>query len=402
MMTGQLPDEFLHAVPVIEQIEDAGFSAYFVGGSVRDFLLGAKIHDVDIATSAFPEEIKKIFPRTVDVGIEHGTVLVLSGGYQYEITTFRTESAYQDFRRPDSVTFVRTLAEDLKRRDFTMNALAMTKEGQIIDLFNGMQAISDKRIEAVGDAGERFHEDALRMLRGLRFASQLDFTLSESTLSAIYEHHKLLEKISVERINVEFVKMMQGINRHAGLLPFIASGCYRYCPDLADKSVQLLTLAGMQGPPIDSEELVWLLVCHVLEVKEVKQFLRHWKTSNKMMQQVDQALSALQFRLANDWTNSWLYRSGADNITLVESALTYCGKTGDAAGALSRYAALPIKKVQDLAVAGSDIMSATGKRGGPWLGKCIKELEQRVLTFQLENTYDALIDYATTRMEGEK
>lgn len=127
-----VPDEFTRAASVLKEIQAHGFEAYFVGGSVRDALLNQPIHDVDIATSAYPEEIKQIFHRTIDVGIDHGTVLVLVGDEQYEITTFRTESTYQDFRRPDTVTFVRSLKEDLKRRDFTINALAMDVTGKLL------------------------------------------------------------------------------------------------------------------------------------------------------------------------------------------------------------------------------------------------------------------------------
>ncbi len=131
---------FIQAVPILEKIEQAGFEAFFVGGSVRDQIIGRVINDVDIATSATPQEIKSIFPRTADVGIEHGTVLVLEKYGTYEITTFRTESNYSDFRRPDSVQFVRSLTEDLMRRDFTMNSMAMDKNGKIIDPFNGKRA----------------------------------------------------------------------------------------------------------------------------------------------------------------------------------------------------------------------------------------------------------------------
>ena len=170
-----IPQEYQKALPILKKIEAAGFEAYFVGGSVRDVLLGQPIHDVDIATSAFPAEIKEIFPRTIDVGIEHGTVLVLDGDEQYEITTFRTESAYQDFRRPDQVEFVRSLEEDLKRRDFTINAFALKEDGEIVDLFDGLVDLENNVLRAVGNPHERFHEDALRMMRGLRFVSQLGF-----------------------------------------------------------------------------------------------------------------------------------------------------------------------------------------------------------------------------------
>ena len=221
MIKKDLPLEFMKAQPVIEALEQGGFEAYFVGGSVRDILLNQVIHDVDIATSAYPEEVKGLFQRTIDVGIDHGTVLVLYEEDQYEITTFRTESTYQDYRRPDSVTFVRSLAEDLKRRDFTINALAMNQQGEVIDLFDGMTDLANRLIRAVGLADERFNEDALRMMRGLRFASQLDFEIEKSTLAAITKHHALLGKISVERIQVEFVKMMLGKKRNRGLQAFI-------------------------------------------------------------------------------------------------------------------------------------------------------------------------------------
>lgn len=135
---------FLKSVPILELIEEAGYEAYFVGGSVRDYILGRPINDVDIASSATPQEIKRIFPNTADIGIDHGTVLVITDTGTYEITTFRTESGYSDFRRPDAVKFVRSLTEDLQRRDFTMNAIAMDKTGKIIDPFNGKRDLAQK------------------------------------------------------------------------------------------------------------------------------------------------------------------------------------------------------------------------------------------------------------------
>src|SRR3954451_24281467 len=158
---------FKKAIPLLEVIEKAGFEAYFVGGCVRDYLLGKKIADVDIATSATPQEIKTIFSKTIDVGIEHGTVVVIWDKETYELTTFRSDGEYTDFRRPSEVTFIRSLEEDLKRRDFTMNSMAMDKEGRLIDPFSGRKAIQNKIIETVGAAPDRFHEDALRMMRAI-------------------------------------------------------------------------------------------------------------------------------------------------------------------------------------------------------------------------------------------
>lgn len=208
MRLEKMPSEFQEALPVLEKIKEAGFEAYFVGGSVRDALLNRPIHDVDIASSAYPEEIKTIFPRTVDVGIEHGTVLVLEGQGEYEITTFRTEDVYVDYRRPSQVSFVRSLEEDLKRRDFTINALALNQEGEIVDLFNGLADMKNRTLRAVGVASERFNEDALRIMRGFRFQAGLDFDLEELTFQAMADCAPLLEKISVERIFIEFDKLL--------------------------------------------------------------------------------------------------------------------------------------------------------------------------------------------------
>ena len=168
---------FLAAFPVIQKIEEAGFEAYFVGGAVRDHLLKREIHDVDIATSATPTEIKSIFSSTVDVGIEHGTILVLYNGQSFEVTTSDQNPNIMIFAGPDSVIFIRSLHEDLKRRDFTINAMAMDVTGTIIDPFGGQIDLESKLIKTVGKAEERFQEDALRLMRAIRFVGQLGFTL---------------------------------------------------------------------------------------------------------------------------------------------------------------------------------------------------------------------------------
>src|SRR5699024_121488 len=156
---------------VISRLKSDGHKAYFVGGCVRDSILKREIKDIDIATSARPEDVMKIFKKTVPTGIEHGTVLVLYKEIPFEVTTFRTETSYSDRRHPDSVQFIRDLEGDLKRRDFTINAMAMNENYQLIDLFKGKRDLVNKQIKTVGNASHRFEEDALRMLRALRFAS---------------------------------------------------------------------------------------------------------------------------------------------------------------------------------------------------------------------------------------
>ena len=208
MKLTHLPSEFQKALPILQKIRSAGYEAYFVGGSVRDALLNRPIHDVDIATSSYPEETKRIFKRTVDIGIEHGTVLVLEEDGEYEITTFRTEDVYVDYRRPSQVNFVRSLDEDLKRRDFTVNAFALAPDGEIVDHFGGLDDLEHKILRAVGEPKERFNEDALRILRGLRFLASLDFELEEETFAARKSHAHLLEKISIERSFIELDKLL--------------------------------------------------------------------------------------------------------------------------------------------------------------------------------------------------
>lgn len=393
-----LPESFQKAAKVIEQIETAGYEAYFVGGCVRDILLGRPIHDIDIATSAFPMEMKEIFPKTIDVGIEHGTVLTLVDDEQYEITTFRTESTYQDYRRPDSVTFVRSLEEDLKRRDFTMNALAMTKDGKIIDLFDGYQDIQQKIIRAVGDPSERFHEDALRMMRAMRFSSQLDFTIEEKTFRAIAEYHQLLEKISIERIHEEWIKLLLGKNCQQGLQAFIDTDCYLACPGFSKDSKASLERFSSINFSIDSEELAWLVLILFLQLreKEVADFLKSWKCSNHIQRSVHHSFTLFHEYLRYEgWTKEMLYRSNGEwTIELVEAALPFFGKESHLMKSLAAYRALPIHRTADLAVDGSQLMTALSESGGAWLGQLLKELELEVLLGKLENNSHTLIEFA--------
>lgn len=173
---------FEQAKPILEHIQKNGFEAYYVGGSVRDYVMRRDIHDIDITTSATPDEIESIFSHTIPVGKEHGTINVVYNHENYEVTTFRAEDDYLDHRRPSGVTFVRDLYEDLQRRDFTMNAIAMDTEYQLYDYFGGQQDINNRIIRTVGLPEERFQEDALRMIRCLRFQSQLSFEIAEFLL----------------------------------------------------------------------------------------------------------------------------------------------------------------------------------------------------------------------------
>lgn len=208
---------------ILKTLVLGGFEAYLVGGCVRDMLSGKAPHDFDITTSARPEEVIKIFPKTVPTGIKHGTVTVLHGGISAEVTTFRADGEYKDSRHPESIRFVGSLKEDLARRDFTVNAMAYNPKEGVKDFFGGREDLENKVLRAVGDPEARFKEDALRILRLFRFASALGFSPEKNTLEAALGCAPLLTKISAERISAELLKALCGADP-AALAPLTNCG----------------------------------------------------------------------------------------------------------------------------------------------------------------------------------
>ena len=204
-MTIQIPEK---ANEIITTLTDAGYEAYVVGGCVRDAILGREAADWDITTNAKPEEVKALFSRTVDTGLQHGTVTVLNGKEGFEVTTYRIDGEYRDGRHPESVSFTSNLIEDLKRRDFTINAMAYSEKEGLVDAFDGLGDLQKGVIRCVGDPRERFTEDALRILRAVRFSAQLNFAIEEETKKALAEFAPRLTKVSAERIQVELLKLL--------------------------------------------------------------------------------------------------------------------------------------------------------------------------------------------------
>ncbi|OJF90974.1 CCA tRNA nucleotidyltransferase [Alkalibacterium sp. 20] len=386
---------FEKALPVLETIQEAGFEAYYVGGSVRDALLGKDVNDVDIATSAFPEEIKKLFKKTVDVGIEHGTVMVLMNDESYEVTTFRTESTYQDFRRPDSVTFVRSLEEDLKRRDLTINAFAMDQTGDIQDFFGGERDLDEQVIRAVGKAEERFNEDALRMMRAVRFASQLGFHLEADTFYAIVVNAHLLENIAIERIRVEFVKMAMGKYVRQGFTGFVETNLYAYCPGLVHAKDALENFAKVIEP-IQRERQMWALLLYYLGIQreqEARAFLKHWRLSNQLLNQSADLHQLLLYRLNYEQTNETVYRYSKEVALDAETCLDLIEKPFDKKAVENIDAALPIHSRKELAINGKIVMAENHLRGGRWLGDAIEAAERAVVKGDIANETAEILDF---------
>lgn len=199
---------------ILQVLRDNGHEAYIVGGCVRDSIMGRTPEDWDITTSAAPRQVKALFPRTVDTGIEHGTVTVMADKEGFEVTTYRIDGEYEDCRHPKEVVFTSNLIEDLKRRDFTINAMAYSPETGLVDEFGGIEDLKNKTVRCVGNPKERFSEDALRMMRAVRFAAQLGFTLADDVRAAIREMADALDYISAERIQTELVKLLISPNPH--------------------------------------------------------------------------------------------------------------------------------------------------------------------------------------------
>ena len=365
------------AVEVIKRLKVAGFEAYFVGGAVRDFLLGKNPQDFDVATSAEPEQVKRLFDRTVDTGILHGTVLVLTAGAGVEVTTFRTESDYSDNRRPDSVEFVKTLDEDLKRRDFTINAMAMTESLEVIDLYGGRKDLEDKLIRAVGEPDQRFQEDALRMIRAVRFSGQLDFSIDMKTLVSIRKNAALIRAVAVERIKVELDKIMA--NKHAARsIDYLTdSGLDAHLPS------GKLFRTDWQGFSPTADPLSGWVYAFWHNSQDLSA-LTVYKFSNDEKNTIKKVLEAASLET---W-DSWTYYKYSSTQLMLAAALT--GRRDEW---IPKKADLPINSISDLAINGRDLMEWTGKKPGPWLKVVLGEIERRIVFGKLENAKDKIKEW---------
>ncbi|EAD5297824.1 CCA tRNA nucleotidyltransferase [Listeria monocytogenes] len=377
-------DVFLKALPVLQKLTTAGFEAYFVGGSVRDYLLNRTISDVDIATSAFPEEVKEIFQSTYDTGIAHGTVTVRENNEFYEVTTFRTEGTYEDFRRPSEVKFIRSLEKDLQRRDFTMNAIAMDEHFALHDPFSGQLAIQNKEIKAVGKASERFHEDALRMMRAVRFLSQLDFELDKETEKALESQIELLQHTSVERMTVEWIKMMKGKAAKRAIELLLKVKMETYLPGLKDEKSALIEFASWDWEKRTTEESIWLGLVVAVKPNNVNAFLKAWKLPNKTIQLVNKAYQDA-LKMKETWLTDELYHAGKAVFSLVNELNVIRGQENNQHKLSQAYEALPIHSKKDLAITGADLLKWSGESAGPWVKETLDKVECGVLSNEINN-----------------
>lgn len=395
---------FVDALPVLQTLKNAGHEAVFVGGSVRDLVLGKEISDVDIATSATPEEVKSLFAHTVDVGIEHGTVLVLHHHESYEVTTFRTEGTYQDFRHPDSVTFVRSLEEDLMRRDFTINALALNDQEEIVDYFNGIEDLQQKIIRCVGNPMERFNEDALRMMRAVRFSGQLGFKIEDTTFDAIRVLKENLERVAVERMKVEFEKMIQSPHRQLAFKAFVESELYHSCPDFKKAKDTLLKIGDF---PLDSISITqaWILFAYYerLNAPQLKVVLKNWKSSNDQISTILTGYKTLLARLEREW-DAFLAYDCPEGLALdVEQLLPGIGEKLQLEAMKEVYFHLPIRSMKEIQIDGFGVKEALGlEKMGPLIGEVLQALQTEILSGKLANENSEIISWIRNNFNESK
>ncbi len=365
---------------ILDTLSYHGYEAYAVGGCIRDTILARTPDDWDITTSAKPEEVKELFRRTVDTGLKHGTVTVLLGDDGYEVTTYRIDGEYQDHRHPTEVAYASQLSEDLMRRDFTINAMAYNQQSGLVDLFGGMEDMQRKIIRCVGNPRERFTEDALRILRAVRFSAQLGFAIEEKTKEALTSLAPTLVHVSQERIQVELVKLLVSANPHyigllaeTGILDVIL-------PELSQ--VEEETLQHLLKVPRDKRLRLAALLLPLGE-KKAKEVLRRLKFDNDTISMVGRLIKwyhrdiqpeQLDMRMA-------LNEIGDD---LLEDLLTFQEYRHPVEELRSVYQEV-IKsgqcyQLKQLKITGNDLI-AMGMVPGRQIGQCLQECLQMVLEY---------------------
>lgn len=359
-----------YANQIIRTIEEAGGEAYIVGGAVRDMLLKREPGDYDLATSLLPEAVMHLFPVVIPTGLDHGTVTVVLDHVPFEVTTFRSESTYSDRRRPDEVTLGVSLEEDLTRRDFTINAMALKPTG-LVDLFGGQNDLAAKVVRTVGRAEERFNEDALRMIRAFRFMSQLEFMLDQETELAIKNQKQHLQSVAVERIAIEFEKLLLGPGREAALAAMLRTGIQQYMPDLNETIIKQLMTFPFNGVSSDD---VWTLV---LVAGLRPESLRAWKRSKKQEGRAKTLAPLVQEATLSDWQR---YRLSDEEL---EHLNEMTGRRHE--GRMS----LPIRRLQDLTVNGRDMIELGLQKNQ--IKEALHHLERQVVHRQLDNQREILL-----------
>lgn len=402
---------------ILTQLNNHGYEAFAVGGCVRDTLLSKIPEDWDITTSAKPEQVKEIFGRTIDTGLQHGTVTVLRNHVGYEITTYRIDGEYEDGRHPKEVAFTTDLREDLRRRDFTINAMAYSHETGVVDLFGGVEDLKQKMIRCVGDATERFTEDALRILRAIRFSAQLGFDIEEDTFSVLADIAPNLAHVSKERIQVELTKTILSayperilIADETGMSPYICKTFSKVIQSInnadAELSVKSSEDKGAGAASVlcaaaelrQDKVLRFTALLYRIGESDAKAVLKELRMDNDTMNKVKLLVHWLPIPLSEELPSVRRVMSSMsdelfEHLLELKKVLQPEEETSieslEAAAAAIR-AAGDCLRLKDLAVNGRDLIEA-GMKPGQELGEKLIELFELVLQYPEYNKKDYLI-----------
>lgn len=420
---------FYEAKQVIQCLLDHGYDAYMVGGCVRDFLLGWPVYDIDIATSARPEQVATLFPKVIPTGLQHGTVTVVMTAHTYEVTTFRKELLYDEHRRPREVTFIKDLVEDLRRRDFTINAMAQNIYGHIVDPFGGQADLKRRLIRCVGVAEERFREDALRMMRGVRFASLLEGVFVKSTWRALLRNKEILSFVAMERVRDELWKLTLGHHPARGwkllvrsrLLVHVKEPLGVLASSMEANRWQPLLNALEQVDTVE-RRVALLLLGHGVDKVEARRILRTLRCSGLQQKailgilQADALLTAggaaalnsvvVGTHTAAAWRHPFaqtLLIVGEQSLrdVLVCQRALHAEEVDQCAAAMKpflRYGEawlehITVRSLQDIALKGTDLLQITTRSAGPWLRQCLEAIWIAVALGDINNERTALLKY---------
>lgn len=407
---------------IIRRLEEHGYEAYLVGGCVRDMLLGRQPEDWDITTSALPAQVKSVFRRTVDTGIQHGTVTVLMGKEGYEVTTYRVDGEYRDGRHPSSVTFTPDLTEDLKRRDFTINAMAYSSRTGFVDRFGGVEDLRAGVIRCVGEPKDRFDEDALRILRAIRFSAQLGFQIEERTWEAVKAAASHIHQVSRERVQVELTKLLLSphpdylrLVREAGISPWVSERFDQICRRFARREEEAggrCACLTVQVPPV--KHLRWASFLRLGSPEEAVEILRGLKLDNATIYQVKTlvgwlrrpiggALEEGESKYAIRRAMSQMEPELFDDLLKLKLCLDGGAEVPESFGELlrTRYLVEEIRtdgdciSLKQLAVTGYDMISA-GVTPGRAVGEMLHRLLELVLEEPSRNTREYLLNFVAS------
>ena len=378
MVIDKFRDKFKGAIDILKIFNRNGYEAYFVGGCVRDYLLGEEFSDIDITTNALPEEVKKIFRKSIDTGIQHGTVTILVNGEGYEVTTFRTEDEYTNHRAPEKVEFVSNLREDLDRRDFTINAMALDSNGKLYDYHKGESDLTCKVIKTVNNPNNRFYEDALRMLRAFRFSSKLGFEIEKDTLDAIKKNAELIKFVSIERIVNEFKKLLSGKGNLRSLELLLDSKLNTYIPFLEE--IEIVQ---------DFSKCSFCQSLYILsKINDISfDILKELKLSNKevkLIKEFDKINTDFVRKIPLELI---LYKYNFEDVVFIAEYFSYNNRNN-----IENFK-LTINSFDEVDITSQEIISTIGEKPGPWIKSVVSELEHEILLNRLDNNRKDILDF---------